>query len=206
MSHRPADPAYWRSLEQRAGDPSAKTFAEREFPEGASELPEVTRRTMLSLLGASLSLAGVAGCRRPVEKIVPYVNAPLEVVPGVPRHFATTMPWGLDALGVVVESHEGRPNKIEGNDLHPSTAGRSNVFIQAAPLTLYDPDRSKTPTRNGATSRWEAFQSAWVEIAGQLGDGSGLAILTESWASPTKARAPESRDQRALPQRHVGRL
>ncbi len=188
MSLRPADPAYWRSLEQRAGDPSAKTFAEREFPEGASELPEVTRRTMLSLLGASLSLAGVAGCRRPVEKIVPYVNASVEVVPGVPRHFATTMPWGLDAHGVVVESHEGRPNKIEGNELHPSTVGRSNVFIQAAPLTLYDPDRSQTPIRYGEPSTWEEFQSAWAAIAEQLGDGSGLAILTESWASPTRAR------------------
>ena len=188
MSLRPVDPTYWRSLEQRAGDPSAKAFAEREFPEGASELPEVSRRTMLSLLGASLSLAGVAGCRRPVEKIVPYVNAPVEITPGIPRHFATTMPWGLDAYGVVVESHEGRPNKIEGNELHPATAGRSNVFIQAAPLTLYDPDRSQTPIRYGEASTWEAFQSAWVAIAEQLGDGSGLAILTESWASPTKAR------------------
>ena len=188
MSLRPADPAYWRSLEQRAGDPSAKAFAEREFPEGASELPGVSRRTMLSLLGASVSLAGLAGCRRPVEKIVPYVNGSVEVVPGIPRHFATTMPWGLDAYGVVVESHEGRPNKVEGNDLHPSTMGRSNVFIQSAPLTLYDPDRSQTPVRYGAASTWEVFQSEWTAIAGQLGDGSGLAILTESWASPTRAR------------------
>jgi len=188
MSLRPNDPTYWRSLEQRAGDPAAKAFAEREFPEGASELPDVSRRTMLTLLGASLSLAGVAGCRRPVEKIVPYVDAPEEVIPGVPRYFATTMPLGLDAYGVVVESHEGRPNKIEGNELHPATAGRSNVFIQATPLTLYDPDRSQTPVRYGEPSTWDAFQSAWAAIAEQLGDGAGLAILTESWASPTKAR------------------
>jgi len=188
MSLRPADPAYWRSLEQRNGDPSAKDFAEREFAEGASELSGVSRRTMLQLLGASVSMAGVAACRRPVEKIVPYVNASVEVVPGVPRHFATTMPWGLDAYGVVVESHEGRPNKIEGNELHPSTAGRSNVFIQSAPLTLFDPDRSQTPIRYGEASTWAEFQSAWAAIAEQLGDGSGLAFLTESWASPTRAR------------------
>ncbi|MCH7780890.1 MAG: TAT-variant-translocated molybdopterin oxidoreductase, partial [Acidobacteria bacterium] len=188
MSLRPNDPTYWRSLEQRAGDPAAQAFAEREFPEGASELPEVSRRTMLTLLGASMSLAGLAACRRPVERIVPYVNAPEEVIPGVPRHFATTMPLGLDAYGVVVESHEGRPNKIEGNELHPATAGRSNVFIQATTLTLYDPDRSQTPLRYSEPSTWEAFRSAWAAIAEQLGDGSGLAILTESWASPTKAR------------------
>ncbi len=188
MSLRPNDPTYWRSLEQRAGDPAAQAFAEREFPEGASELPEVSRRTMLTLLGASMSLAGLAACRRPVEMIVPYVNAPEEVIPGVPRHFATTMPLGLDAYGVVVESHEGRPNKIEGNELHPATAGRSNVFIQATTLTLYDPDRSQTPLRYSEPSTWEAFRSAWAAIAEQLGDGSGLAILTESWASPTKAR------------------
>ncbi|NIL99686.1 MAG: TAT-variant-translocated molybdopterin oxidoreductase [Acidobacteria bacterium] len=193
MNLRPADRAYWRSLEQRNGDPSVRQFAEREFPEGASEAPEgVTRRTMLSLLGASVSLAGAAACRRPVEKIVPYVNAPVEVVPGIPRHFATTMPWGLDAYGVVVESHEGRPNKIEGNELHPSTAGRSNPFIQAAPLTLYDPDRSKHPIRYGEASTWAGFESAWAAIAEQLGDGSGLAFLTESWSSPTMARLTDA--------------
>ena len=108
MSRRLNDRAYWRSLEQRAGDPVAREFAEREFPEGASELPDISRRSMMKLLGASASLAGLAACRRPVEKIVPYVNGPEQVIPGIPRHFATTMPLGMDAYGVVVESHEGR--------------------------------------------------------------------------------------------------
>jgi molybdopterin-containing oxidoreductase family iron-sulfur binding subunit len=188
MSLRLHDPVYWRSREQRADDPRARAHAEREFPEGASELPDVSRRTMLQLLGASLSLAGTAACRRPVEKIVPYVNAPEQVIPGVPRYFATTMPLGLDAYGVVVESHEGRPNKVEGNELHPSTGGRSNAFVQAAPLTLYDPDRSSAVIESGQPSTWAAFESAWAAIAEQLGDGTGLAILTESWAAPTKAR------------------
>jgi molybdopterin-containing oxidoreductase family iron-sulfur binding subunit len=185
---RSIDRTYWRSLEQRAGDPQAQSFAEREFQEGASELPDVSRRHMLQLLGASLSLAGIASCRRPVEKIVPYVNAPEQVIPGIPRYFATTMPVGLDAYGVVVESHEGRPNKIEGNELHPSTIGRSNSWIQAAPLNLYDPDRSPHPLASGEHSDWAAFASSWSTIESSLGDGAGLAILTESWASPTKAR------------------
>ena len=109
---------------------------EREFPEGASEPPQgITRRTMLTLLGASASLAGLSACRRPVEKIVPYVSSPEEVVPGVPNYYATTMPLGHSALGLVVESHEGRPTKVEGNRLHPSTAGSSDSAIQAS-ITL----------------------------------------------------------------------
>jgi molybdopterin-containing oxidoreductase family iron-sulfur binding subunit len=106
---------YWRSLGELEDSPSFRENLEREFTEGASELPEgVTRREMIQLLGASLSLAGLAACRRPVEKIVPYVNAPEEIIPGVARRYATTMPFGRSAYGLVVESHEGRPTKIEG--------------------------------------------------------------------------------------------
>ena len=112
---------YWRSLAQIEDRPEFRAALEREFPEGASELPEgVTRREMMMLLGASLSLAGLAGCRRPVEEIVPYVTAPEEIVPGIPRYYATTMPFGRSAYGLIVESHEGRPTKIEGNPAHPA--------------------------------------------------------------------------------------
>ena len=104
---------YWRSLGQIADDPEFRTSLEREFPEGASELPEgITRRDMMMLLGASLSLAGLAGCRRPVEEIVPFVTAPEDMLPGVPRYYATTMPFRRSAYGLIVESHEGRPTKI----------------------------------------------------------------------------------------------
>ena len=89
-------PTYWRSLAQIEDSPESRAFLEREFPEGASELPEgVTRREMMMLLGASLSLAGIAGCRRPVEEIVPYVTSPEDFVPGVPRYYTTTMPFSV---------------------------------------------------------------------------------------------------------------
>ena len=105
---------YWRSLAQIDDRPEYRDALEREFPDGASQLTDrVTRREMIQLLGASLSLAGLAGCRRPVEEIVPYVNAPEDVVPGIPRYYATTMPFRRSAYGVIVESHEGRPTKIE---------------------------------------------------------------------------------------------
>ena len=182
---------YWMSLAELRDDAEARAQAEREFPEGASELPEgVSRREMLMLLGASLSLAGLASCRRPVEKIVPYVTAPEEIVPGIPRRYATTMPFGRRAYGLVVESHEGRPTKIEGNELHPVTQGRSNVRMQASILGLYDPDRLQAVTKGGEASSWADFVTAWTEIDKKhaAGGGAGLAVVTDSFASPTRAR------------------
>ncbi len=185
---------YWRSLGELNDAPSFRANLEREFPEGASELPEgVSRREMLMLLGASLSLAGLASCRRPVEEIVPYVNAPEEIIPGVPRRYATTMPFGRSAYGLVVESHEGRPTKIEGNELHPATRGRSSVRIQASILGLYDPDRAQRVLHGGKDASWADFVAAWAELEKKhLEDGGAtLALLTPSFASPTRSRLLE---------------
>ena len=182
---------YWRSLAQIEDRPEFRAAVEREFPEGASELPEgITRREMVMLLGASLSLAGLAGCRRPVEEIVPYVTAPEEIVPGIPRYYATTMPFGRSAYGLIVESHEGRPTKIEGNPSHPSTLGASSSRVQASVLGLYDPDRSQSITLKGARSSWNDFVTAWGQLskAHAADGGARLAVLSESFSSPTLAR------------------
>ena len=112
----------------------------------------------MMLLGASLSLAGLAGCRRPVEEIVPYVNAPEEIVPGIPRYYATTMPFRRSAYGLIVESHEGRPTKVEGNPSHPSTLGASSSRVQASVLGLYDPDRSQSLTTAKHAEDLERFR------------------------------------------------
>jgi len=120
---------YWRSLDQIADKPEFKKFLEREFPENASEINNpVSRRKFLTLMGASVAFAGFASCRKPVEKIIPYVKGPESIIPGIPKYYATTMPFGLGAYGLLVESHEGRPTKIEGNEKHPSTKGKSNIF------------------------------------------------------------------------------
>jgi molybdopterin-containing oxidoreductase family iron-sulfur binding subunit len=182
---------YWRSLAQIEDRPEYRAALEREFPEGASELPEgITRRDMMMLLGASLSLAGLAGCRRPVEEIVPYVTAPEQIVPGIPRHYATTMPFRRSAYGVIVESHEGRPTKIEGNPSHPSTLGASSTHVQASVLNLYDPDRSKSITQQGTQKSWNDFVTAWGQLsqAHAADGGASLAVLSESFSSPTLAR------------------
>src|SRR6476659_3348604 len=155
-------PAFWRTLEERANDPA---FLERLYNEFPSEVEAITdpvaRRTFLKLMGASLALAGVTACtRQPAEKIVPYVRQPEELIPGRPLFFSTAMVLGGVATGLLVESHEGRPTKIEGNPLHPGSLGAADVFAQAAILSLYDPDRSQTPTEYGDIRPWSAFLGA----------------------------------------------
>jgi molybdopterin-containing oxidoreductase family iron-sulfur binding subunit len=182
---------YWRSLRAQKDDPAFLEIAGREFPEGASEPPEgITRRDLMTLLGASLSLAGLAGCRRPLQHIVPYVDPPEQVIPGVPRHYATTMPFGRSAYGLVVESHEGHPTKIEGNPRHPSSLGASSVRTQAAILNLYDPDRGQVVKQRGEAKAWADFVTAWTALDKDLAPagGEGLAVVSPSFASPTLAR------------------
>jgi len=182
---------YWRSFEQLADTPEFKSFLHREFPENASEMNNsFTRRKFISLMGASMAFAGLAGCRRPVEKIIPYVIQPEEITPGVPNYYATTMPFGAGSFGVVVESNEGRPTKIEGNEQHPSSLGSANSWIEASILNLYDPDRAKTITNNGSDASWNDFITFWNGISAPLNNngGSGLGILTESFSSPTLFR------------------
>jgi MoCo/4Fe-4S cofactor protein with predicted Tat translocation signal len=185
----------WRSLGELEGSAASRAIREREFPEGASLPPDaVTRRDILTLLGASVSLAGLAACRRPEERIVPYVHPPEEVIPGVPRRYATTMPQGTTAIGLVVESHEGRPTKIEGNELHPASLGSSSARAQAAILDLYDPDRSPSVLRKGEAATWDDFVAGWKERASvhAADEGTGLAVLAPPSASPTVFRLAEA--------------
>jgi MoCo/4Fe-4S cofactor protein with predicted Tat translocation signal len=196
----PVSRSYWRSLAQIEDRPEYRTALEREFlEEGPSEHSDgMTRRDMMMLLGASMSLAGLAGCRRPVEEIVPYVTAPEEIVPGIPRYYATTMPFRRSAYGLIVESHEGRPTKVEGNPSHPSTLGASSSIVQASVLGLYDPDRSQSVMQQGARKSWADFVTAWGQLseAHNSDGGAGLAIVSESFASPTLARlAAELRER-----------
>ena len=106
--------------------------------------PALSRRSALQLFAAQMALT-VAGCSKPVEEIVPYVNMPERVVPGELLRFATTLPLSGYGRGVLAISTDGRPIKIEGNPRHPASLGATDVFAEAAVLSLYDPDRSRTP-------------------------------------------------------------
>jgi molybdopterin-containing oxidoreductase family iron-sulfur binding subunit len=186
---------YWKSLEQLAETPEYKDFLHREFPKGASEFDNSwSRRKFLTLMGASMAMAGLAACRRPVERIVPYVDRPEDLIPGIPQFYATSMPFGDNAFGLVVESHEGRPQKIEGNQLHPSTDGASSAIVQAQTLTLFDPDRARNITNKGEQSTLDEFVSAWSVLYHQhlKGHGEGLVVLSSPYSSPTLARLAAS--------------
>ena len=182
---------YWRSLEEVAETRVFQEFLHREFPQGAAEWNNaVSRRNFLKLMGASLALAGLGGCYGPpTEKIVPYVRQPEEIIPGQPLFFATAISLGGIAAGVLVESHLGRPTKIEGNPTHPASLGATDIFAQASILSFYDPDRSQVVSQAGRISTWEAFQAGLeVELERQRrSQGAGLRILTETVTSPTLA-------------------
>ncbi len=185
-------PEYWRSLEELANTEAFQEYLHREFPEAASEFTDpVGRRQFLRLMGASLALAGVSACtKQPAEVIVPYVRAPEEIVPGKPLFFATAVSLGGYATGVLVESHEGRPTKIEGNPEHPASLGATDLFAQAQILALYDPDRSQTLKQQGDIRTWSAFLGALRTVveARRGAQGAGLRILTGTVTSPTLVR------------------
>jgi molybdopterin-containing oxidoreductase family iron-sulfur binding subunit len=182
---------YWRSLSELSDTPEFREFLHREFPEQASEWNDPKgRRNFLKLMSASLALAGVGACtRQPPEAIVPYVKQPEDIVPGRPLFFASAIPLGGVARPVLVESHMGRPTKIEGNPEHPASLGAADALTQAAVLGLYDPDRAQTLMYRGEVRPWSAFQSAIRSAVGMQKaiQGAGLRILTEPVTSPSLA-------------------
>ncbi|MEP7249556.1 MAG: TAT-variant-translocated molybdopterin oxidoreductase [Spartobacteria bacterium] len=186
-----ASPKMWRSLEEYAEHPDFANWLHREFPRGASEwTSEIHRRDFLRLMGASVALAGIGACtRQPIEKIVPYVDQPEQLVPGKPLYFASATSFCGYAQGIVVTSNEGRPTKIEGNRAHPASLGATSIWAQADLLDLYDPDRAKALTNGESISTWGIFQE---ELGRALGaqvakSGAGLRLLTPSITSPTLA-------------------
>src|SRR5437667_144819 len=181
---------YWRTLEEVADSEAFAELVAREMPAAtALWLDPMQRRSFLKLMAAAFALGGIGGCTQgPSEPIVPYVHAPEGMVPGRPVYFATAMPTpGGLGLGLLVESHLGRPIKVEGNTGHPASLGATDAQAQASVLTLYDPDRLQAVTFGGAIRTWADFLAA---CGGALAvprgrRGAGLRILTETVTSPT---------------------
>src|SRR5260221_4930633 len=182
---------YWRTVEELAEDPHFEDLLHREFPRRASECDEADDRCdFLKLMAASLAFAGLSGCKANVQtNIVPYVKQPDGLVLGKPLFFATAMPFGGDAIGVLVESHEGRPTKIEGNPDHPASLGGTDAITQASVLNLYDPDRAQTVTFAGEIRTWSAFLDAAQAMGAEIkaANGAGFRILTGTITSPSIA-------------------
>ncbi len=184
---------YWRSLHHLAKSGEYQELTKHEFPALPETADGMSRRNFLALMSASMAMAGLSGCRKPVEKVIPYVIQPENIVPGIASRYATAMPFGLNAFGVIVETHEGRPTKIETNPKHPSTPGGSHPFILAEILNLYDPDRSQSVMKNGAPSSWDDFTASYKQDLPKIKQqrGKGLAVLSESFRSPTLFRLKE---------------
>ncbi len=187
----PGPRRYWKSLDELAAAPAFLEFLHREFPEQASMFEDPKgRREFMTLMGASLALAGLTACtKQPEERILPYVRQPEQLVPGRPLFFATAVGHDGYARGILVESHEGRPTKVEGNPDHPASLGGSDVFGQAHVLGLYDPDRSQTVLYVGEDRTWGDFHAALREALDKqkAKGGAGLRFLTGRVTSPTFA-------------------
>lgn len=186
---------YWRSLDELAQTAEFKQWVEREFPEGASEWTDpVSRRHFVKIMSASFLLAGLGltgtGCRRPEQKIVPFAQKPENYVHGVAQFYASAMPFHGTAFPLVVRSSDGRPTKVEGNAMHPDSAGGTDRFVQASILNLYDPDRAMQFKERGSVRAPEAAQDFLKSLSATLrtSEGQGLAILLEPSNSPSRER------------------
>src|SRR5277367_2126365 len=182
---RTTGPKYWRSLDELAQTPQFREWVSKEFPGGTEILDGQSRRNVLKVMAASFGLAGLAACRRPVDHILPYSHGVEDLIPGQAYYYSTVMSLAGQATGLLVETHDGRPTKIEGNPDHPFSLGAATAMQQAAILGLYDPDRSSRFLENGAETKkgWAEFQVYLKAIA--LGDGSGLRFLSEPVNSPS---------------------
>lgn len=194
---------FWKNLDELADKPEFQAMMAEEFPRqsGAGEwVDAVSRRGFLKVMGASLAMAGLAGCtKQPDEPIYPYVKQPEDLVLGKPMYFATAYPFPTGAIPVLVKSDSFRPIKIEGNPDHPMSKGKSDAYSQATLLEMYDPDRSQHITYRGEVADWGKFQSAFATAAKQTSGGKGIYFLSETITSPSLA-AQWKQVQAAYPQ------
>ncbi|QDT09899.1 TAT-variant-translocated molybdopterin oxidoreductase [Planctomycetes bacterium K23_9] len=204
-------PRYWRSLSELNSDETfVNDFLHREFPVAASEFPEgVSRRRWMKLMGASMAMAGVAGCRYPEEAIAPFVVRPEGRIPGESYSRATNFELADRVYNLLISNVDGRPLKIEPNNDHP-TGGGTDAYAQASILSLYDPDRSRGDEgflrhkKDGGTRRfevnWDEFDTYGSNLVKSLGSGARFGVLVGPTSSPStvrmlkalKKRLPES--------------
>ncbi len=198
-----SSPKYWLSLEQWRDDEGFKELVQKEFL--ASPLAEDNktpaggwaRREFLQLMGASLALSTFGCIRRPVEKIVPYVKRPKDIIPGLPNYYASTFVDGVDVVGTVVRTREGRPIKIEGNEFYPGSGEALNARGQAQVLSLYDPDRLPGPVQNLVNAKRtnkDTISTTWDKAIAALKTASqsgGVYVLSSSNPSPTSRQVIE---------------
>ena len=185
-------PRYWKSLDDLAETPAFKDWVEREFPAGASEMEGVNRRQFMKVMAASFGLAGLGmtGCRRPEQVILPYSKQPENVIPGVPIYYTSSQPGQRDSIPLIIETHSGRPTKVEGNPSFKPYGGGTTLYAQASILDLYDPDRATKSSQGGATLTPSAVRDLLSTLHSQhsKNGGAGLLFLAEPSSSPSRLK------------------
>jgi len=194
---------YWKGLEELNNNPEFVQKANNEFAEqlpvekflGDKSLENdgTNRRDFLKFLGFSVTAASLAACETPVNKAIPYVVKPEEITPGVANWYASTYFDGNDYASIIVKTREGRPIKIEGNELSGITKGGTNARVQASVLSLYDSSRLTAPMANGNTTTWAtADKEIGNKLAAIAAKGGAIRILSSTIISPsTKAAIAE---------------
>ncbi len=186
---------YWKGLEQLSNTPDFQERANKEFDEYlpikggfAEESSEPSRRDFMKLMGFSVAAVSLAACEAPIRKAIPYVNKPVDVDPGVPNYYATTYAGGSDVTSVVVKTREGRPIKVDANDLSPLGAG-TTPQIEGSVLSLYDEQRLRGPMAAGEKATWADIDS---KIKAGLASCKKVALVAHSVSSPSTQKAIEA--------------
>ncbi len=189
---------YWKSVEELNENSSiVETLQQNEFVQeiptdeflgdkSSLENSSTSRRDFLKYVGFSTAAATLAACEGPVKKSIPYVVQPDRIVPGVANYYATTIADGFDFASVLIKTREGRPIKVESNDLATSN-GDANARVHASVLSLYDNSRLQGPKKAGEDISWEDLDKEVGAKLQSLG-GKQLVLLTQTYASPSTSK------------------
>lgn len=188
---------YWKGLEELRNDPEFVKYADKEFPEylPISESKKngesgSSRRDFLKMMGFGISAATLAACEAPVRKAIPYVVKPTDVDPSIANYYASTYLDGGDYCSIVVKTREGRPIKVDGNDLSNVTYGGTNPQVQASVLSLYDKQRLQGPVANGQAISWNELDNTVTnQLRSISGQGGRIALVSYTVLSPSTQAA-----------------
>lgn len=179
---------YWRSIEELANPKELRRIEVREeakqksmLMRGDDQLSGSSRRDFLKTFGFSIAAASIiASCKRPINKAIPYLMKPDEIIPGTANYYASSYFDGNEYGSIIVKVRDGRPIKIEGNTLSSISQGGTSARIQASVLNLYDDARFKGPLKAGAEITWEKADEEIMSQLSTLKAQSGKVVLLSS--------------------------